>query len=140
MRTLSLAILIGTFFVAPAYATAVENPATDDQAKIEKLEREIKDLREELHHTRQQYSALQTRIDDIRSILGTTSSFGEAQQKEFGTQLCFDEISELRKTQIKLMNMGYKDEHPDAVNVTRALKKRLLECGIETADLKTSGN
>lgn len=134
MRAISIIILLSALFTTPIYADA------DDKVRIEKLEQEIKDLREELHRTREQYSALQTRIDDIRSILGTTSNFGEAQQKEFGTQLCFDKISELRKTKLKLMNIGYKEEHPDAVNVNRALKKRMLECGIETADLKASGN
>ncbi len=140
MRTLPFVILLCALFAGPIYAVADDKLAADDQTKIEKLEQEVKDLREELRLTRDQYSALQARLDDIRSILGTASNFGKAQQKEFSTQLCFDKISELRKTKLKLTNMGLKDEHPDAVNVNMSLKRHMLECGIEATDLKASGN
>jgi len=140
MRTLSFVIVVGALFSTPVYAAVEDTPAANNKAKIEKLEQEIKGLREELHLTREQYSALKARLDDIRSIVGSTTTINEAQQKEFGTQLCFDSISKLKETRIKLKNMGYKDEHPDAANVTRALNKRMIECGIEPTDVKTSGN
>ncbi len=140
MRAFSIVILISAFFTAPLYAVADDKPVADDKAKIERLELEVKNLTEALNTMRMQYTTLQTRLESVRKILGDRDILDAANEQEFDAKLCITRLSELKQTQAKLKSLGYTDQHPDAVNVNRSLKKRMLECGDETADLNASGD
>jgi len=140
MRKLSLLILIGTLGLVPAFANVNESPASDDKAKIERLELEVKKLTEALNTMRMQYTTLQTQLESVRKILGDGDIIDAANEQELDAQLCITRLSELKQTQAKLISLGYTDQHPDAVSVNRSLKKRMLECGDQKADRNSSGS
>ncbi len=129
MRNLSLAILISTFLAMPSYSAADETPVADDQAKIERLELEVKQLTEELQRVQMQYIALQTQLDSVRNIIGNKTDITLNDGEDVDKQLCLTRLLELNETNAKLKSLGYTDQHPDMKNINRNIESHMLECG-----------
>lgn len=128
MRKLSLLLLTGTLFTVPAFAAMAENPTSSEKARIEQLEQEVRELTKELNAMRMQYTALQTRLQNARSILGGNATTNASNEMGIDVESCTSRLSALRQTQAKLQSLGYKSEHPDVVNIDRQTNKLTLEC------------
>ena len=131
MRKLSLILLVGTLFTAPVFTALAESPTSSEKARIEQLEQKVRELTKELNAMRMQYTALQTRLQNARSILGGNTIANASNEMGLDAQSCAFRLSELKKTQTKLRSLGYKNEHPDVINIDRQTNKLTLECDVE---------
>jgi len=112
-----------------AFLTQPALAATDeaDRARIQLLEDQVVVLKEEVRRLRLLTSEMQTRLNQVNSVLHDLQKPQVVEVKEEPDE-CTTRINDLTQKKDMMLSMGLKESHPDVVNISNVLRKLSVTC------------
>ena len=112
-----------------AFLTQPALAATDeaDRARIQLLEDQVVVLKEEVRRLRLMTSEMQTRLNQVNSVLHDLQKPQVVEVKEEPDE-CTTRIADLTQKKDMMLSMGLKESHPDVVNISNVLRKLSVTC------------
>ncbi len=113
---LSIAAMLFTL-VASLPTVAQEN----SHDRIATLEAQVKTLKAQIERLSTMNETLESQLAGIRGILGVTKASqhtADATSTDQEISHCMVRLSEIRSVKDRLLSLGYREGHPDVINIT----------------------
>jgi len=123
MRHLALFVLSISFLSGAALAQTSQ----EDQARIQLLEDQVLELKTELRRLKLVLSELRTDMSKMNRAVANTPGDNDAESSSPASE-CLSRIENMRVRRDQLLSLGFKETHPDAVNLQNSINALQERC------------
>lgn len=106
------------FMLAVSLSTAAQESSHD---RIATLEAQVKTLKAQIERLSTMNETLESQLAGIRGILGVVNApqhTAAATSADQEISHCMARLSEIRSVKDRLLSLGYREGHPDVINIT----------------------
>lgn len=123
MRQIASFFVLATILAVPAQAQTSQ----EDKARLQLLEDQVLELKTELRRLKLVLSELRTDFTKLSKSASVSSAEEAAEERDPASE-CQDRIESMQIRLDQLLSLGFRESHPDAVNLTKSIQALQARC------------